>query len=62
MTTRVKHKKLSIKKAFQHLKPVSYIGNSIIGELMDNQKIDQETMVARYMGVVKPKKKRGTKK
>lgn len=62
MTARVKHKKLSIKRAFQHLKPVSYIGNSIIGELMNNQKIDQETMVARYMGVVKPKKKRGTKK
>jgi hypothetical protein len=62
MTTIVKHKKLSIKRAFQHLKPVSYIGNSIIGELMDNQKIDQETMVSRYMGVVKPKKKRGTKK
>ena len=62
MTTIVKHKKLSIKRAFQHLKPVSYIGNNIIGELMNNQKIDQETMVARYMGVVKPKKKRGAKK
>jgi hypothetical protein len=62
MTTKVKHKKFSIKKEFKHLKPVSYTKNNIISEMMVDQKIDQETMVARYMGVIKPKKKRGTKK
>lgn len=53
MATKIKHKKLSIDKAFKTLKPVSYKENKIIRELMR----DQESVVAKYMGVAKPKKK-----
>jgi hypothetical protein len=58
MATKIKHKKLSLKRAFTNVKPVSYTKNDIISELMR----DQEAVVAKYMGTVKPKKRRGTKK
>lgn len=60
MATRVKTKKLSIEKAFKNVKPVSYTDNKIIGELLRTQ--DSNAIVARYMGAIKPKRKRKTAK
>ena len=53
MATKIKHKKLSLKRAFTNVKPVSYTKNKIIRDLMR----DQESVVAKYMGVAKPKRK-----
>ncbi len=58
MATKVKHKKLSIKRVFKNVKPVSYTQNEIIKELMR----DQEAVVSKYIGAVKPKRKRTVKK
>ena len=60
MATRVKTKKLSIKNAFKNVKPISYTKNDIIGELLRSQ--DSNAMVAKYMGAIKPKRKRKTTK
>ena len=58
MATKVKHKKLAIEKAFKTLKPVSYTKNKIIRDLMR----DQEAVVSKYMGAIKPKRKKVVKK
>lgn len=58
MATKVKHRKLSIKRAFKNIKPVSYAHNEIISGLI----LDQDDVIAKYMGAIKPKRKSTIKK